>query len=215
MKNLGTGDQQMNTDYATIMFAITIGVLSIVILIALVIGFVLFVRYENRTATKGIDEQMMNLKAALNAQTSSENGMQAFGQVWLTKHQENFNYYLLLTKQVKMTFALALASAIFGLVLFAFTICTALIFREKLVVAVIPAVSAAIVEVFSGIILAVHRATLKQVSHFNDMSNQDERLYAALMFSGNLSEQTKDSVMAELLKAETANIESAVSPMQS
>lgn len=195
----------MKTDPATTVLTITVGVVALFALISLTVGLAVFMKRENKNVMQGINERMTTLKSMM-AQSTAEDEIRSLGQIWLTKHQENTNYFLIITRQLKLTFALALASAIFGLVLFAITICTALIFQEKLVVAIVPAVSAAIVELFSGIVLTVHRATLKQVSHFSDISNRDERLYSALLFANTVSPQNRDKVIETLLQNETANL---------
>ena len=133
----------------------------------------------------------------------------SLAQIWLSKHQENYEYFLIITKQLKLTFALALMSAVFGLLLFAITVCITLAFHEKLLVALIPAISAAIVEMFSGIILAVHRATLKQVSKLSDEAEREEQLYSTIMLSSSLSPQSRDAVISAILKTETESLTAA------
>ena len=136
-------------------------------------------------------------------QMPSDTATPSLTQIWLSKRRENDEYFLIVTRQLKLTFALALMSAVFGLLLFAITVCIALAFQEKLLVSLIPAISAAIVEIFSGIILSVHRATLKEVSKLSSEAGREEQMYSALMLSSSLSPQNRDAVISEILKTQT------------
>ena len=195
----------MNTDSATIIFIITVALVALGVLFSLVAGFIIYVKYEGKTTRAGADARMAALQDAM-GQIPADTVTPSLAQIWLSKHRENYEYFLIITKQLKLTFALALMSAVFGLLLFAITVCIALAFQEKLLVALIPAISAAIVEMFSGIILSVHRATLKQVSKLSDEAGREEQLYSAIMLSSSLSPQRKDAVISEILKTETESL---------
>lgn len=194
----------MDTERIPMIYGLVTGSITLIVLFTLIVGFTLFLQRENRKALKKLDEQMARLEDMLE-QHPEDSLTQALGQVWLTKHKENVNYYTIVTRQIRFTFSLALGSAIFGLVLFAITITTAMLFHEKLIVALVPAVSAAIVEIFSGIVLAIHRATLKEVTHFGDLSNQDERLYSVLLLASNLSPKNREEVLTTILESEASN----------
>lgn len=194
----------MGTENIPLIYGLVTGSISLIVLFALIVGFTLYLHREKRKINKNLDEQMARMQKML-AQHTDDSFAQALGQVWLTKHRENVNYYMIVTRQIRLTFSLALGSAIFGLVLFAITITTASLFHEKLLVALVPAVSAAIVEMFSGIVLAIHRATLKEVTHFGDLSNQDERLYSVLLLASNLSPKNREEVLTTILEGEVSN----------
>lgn len=192
----------MNTDSATIIFIITVALVALGVLFSLVVGFIVYVKYESKTTKAGADARMAALQDAM-VQIPADTVTPSLAQIWLSKHRENYEYFLIITKQLKLTFALALMSAVFGLLLFAITVCIALAFQEKLLVALIPAISAAIVEIFSGIILSIHRATLKQVSMLSNVAEREEQLYSTIMLSSSLSPKNKDAVISEILKTGT------------
>ncbi len=195
----------MNTDSATITFIITVALVALGVLFSLVLGFIIYVKYESKTTRANADARMAALQDAV-GQIPADTVTPSLAQIWLSKRRENDEYFLMITKQLKLTFALALMSAVFGLLLFAITVCVALAFQENLIVSLIPAISAAIVEMFSGIILSVHRTTLKQVSKLSDGAGRQEQLYSALMLSSSLSPQSKDAVVSEILKTETESL---------
>ena len=192
----------MNTDSATITFIITVALVALGVLFSLVVGFIVYVKYESKTSRAGAEARMAALQDAM-GQMPSDTATPSLTQIWLSKRRENDEYFLIVTRQLKLTFALALMSAVFGLLLFAITVCIALAFQEKLLVSLIPAISAAIVEIFSGIILSVHRATLKEVSKLSSEAGREEQMYSALMLSSSLSPQNRDAVISEILKTQT------------
>ncbi len=198
----------MNTDRTTIIFIITVALVALGVLLSLVVGFIVYVKYESKTTRAGAEARMAALQDAM-GQIQPDTVTPSLAQIWLSKRRENYEYFLIITKQLKLTFALALMSAVFGLLLFAITVCIALAFQEKLLVSLIPAISAAIVEMFSGIILSVHRATLKQVSKLSDGAGREEQMYSAIMLSSSLSPQSKDAVISEILKTETESLAAA------
>ena len=198
----------MNTDSATIIFIITVALVALGVLFSLVVGFIVYVKYESKTTRAGADARMAALQDAM-GQMHSDTVTPSLAQIWLSKRRENYEYFLIITRQLKLTFALALMSAVFGLLLFAITVCIALAFQEKLLVSLIPAISAAIVEIFSGIILSVHRTTLKEVSKLSDEAGREEQLYSAIMLSSSLSPQSRDAAISEILKTETESLTAA------
>ena len=195
----------MNTDSATIIFIITVALVALGVLFSLVLGFIVYAKYESKTTRASADARIAALQDAM-GQIPADTVTPSLTQIWLSKHRENYEYFLIITKQLKLTFALALMSAVFGLLLFAITVCITLAFQEKLLVALIPAISAAIVEMFSGIILSVHRATLKQISKLSDEAGREEQLYASIMLSSSLSPQNRDAVISEILKTQTESL---------
>ncbi len=195
----------MNTDSTTIIFIIAVALVALGVLFSLVLGFIVYVKYESKTMRAGADARMAALQDAM-GQIHEDPVTPSLAQIWLSKRRENYEYFMIITKQLKLTFALAVMSAVFGLLLFAITVCIALAFQEKLLVSLIPAISAAIVEMFSGIILSVHRTTLKQVSKLSDDAAREEQLYSAIMLSSSLSPQSKDAVISEILKTETEGL---------
>ncbi len=198
----------MNADSATIIFIITVALVALGVLLSLVVGFIVYVKYENKTTRANADARMAALQDAM-GQIPADTVAPSMAQIWLSKHRENDEYFLMITRQLKLTFALALMSAVFGLLLFAITVCIALAFQDKLLVSLIPAISAAIVEMFSGIILSVHRATLKQVSQLSSEAGREEQLYSTIMLSASLSPQSRDAVVSEILQTQTANLTAA------
>ena len=204
-REIAASEENMNSDSATITFIITVALVALGVLFSLVVGFIVYVIYEGKTTRAGAEARMAALQDAM-GQMPADTVTPSLAQIWLSKHRENYEYFLMITRQLKLTFALALMSAVFGLLLFAITVCIALAFQEKLLVALIPAISAAIVEMFSGIILSVHRATLKQVSKLSDEAEREEQLYSTIMLSSSLSPQSKDAVISEILKNETESL---------
>ncbi len=198
----------MNTDSATIIFIITVALVALGVLVLLVVGFIVYGKYESKMTRAGAEARMAALQDAM-GQLPADAVTPSLAQIWLSKRRENDEYFLIITRQLKLTFALALMSAVFGLLLFAITVCVALAFQEKLLVSLIPAISAAIVEIFSGIILSVHRATLKEVSKLSDEAGREEQLYAAIMLSSSLSPQNRDAVISEILKTQTESLTAA------
>ena len=198
----------MNSDSATITFIITVALVALGALFSLVVGFIVYVIYESKTTKAGAEARMAALQDAM-GQMPADTVTPSLAQIWLSKRRENDEYFLMISRQLKLTFALALMSAVFGLLLFAITVCVALAFQEKLLVSLIPAISAAIVEMFSGIILSVHRATLKQVSQLSNEAGREEQLYSAIMLSSSLSPQNRDAVISEILKTQTESLTAA------
>ncbi len=95
----------MNTDPSTIIFIITVALVALGALLSLVVGFIVYVKYENKTTRANADARMSALQDAM-GQIPADTVTPSMAQIWLSKHRENYEYFLMITKQLKLTFAL-------------------------------------------------------------------------------------------------------------
>ena len=110
-------------------------------------------------------------------------------------------YFSLSKKHAGYSFALALCSCVFGMILLAFAVII-MLSLGKVEPAIVAAVGGAIAELFAATALVVHNRSLSQLNHYYRSLHNNERFLSVVNLVSKLPKSKRDDVYMEIIRAE-------------
>lgn len=126
-------------------------------------------------------------------------------ELMLANMGEIKDYYALSKIQAKNSFRLAVSMCVIGFMLIVSSIVFLFLFKESIEIALIPAISGAIVEVIAGTTLFVYKKSLSQLNHYYASLHSNERYLSLVHLASKISENKRDEIYAEIIKTELNN----------
>lgn len=165
-------------------------------------------RYE-RYLLERIDEKLNSIKnqqsekdeeKSNNTINSEEllNGSDILAEM-LKNHIEIQEYFQISKKQSKFSFYFSISSSVVGIIVVIIAASGIVIFKN-LGISIIAAVSGAITEIISGIVLWIHNKSALQLNYYYDSLHENEKFLSALNIADKLSEEKREDMYMEIIR---------------
>ena len=165
-------------------------------------------RYE-RYLLERIDEKLNIIKNPKIEKTEKEsddtknseellNGSDILAEM-LKNHIEIKEYFRISKNQSRFSFYFSIVSSVAGIIVVIIAAAGIVIF-ENLGISIIAAVSGAITEVISGIVLWIHNKSALQLNYYYDSLHENEKFLSAVNIADKLSEEKKEDMYIEIIR---------------
>lgn len=187
----------------SIVIAVVFGAIAALTIVSSLVFFLVYTRKENKSAGFEADAYHSRISSAMGLKkdesTWETTDSTRVCALWMTNEVESKLYYLLIRSQAKYSFATAMISGIFGFILFASTIVLSVIFNQNLTIAIIPAISAAVVEIVSAIFLVIHRRSMLQLKEFHTETVNTQKFLSAVLMTDHVEKKHRDALLEEIV----------------
>lgn len=165
-------------------------------------------RYE-RYLLERIDEKLNLIKNSKDEKSEEEsidivkseelmNGSDILAEM-LKNHIEIKEYFKISKNQSKFSFYLSIISSVIGIIVVIIAASGIVIFKN-LGISIIAAVSGAITEIISGIVLWIHNKSALQLNYYYDSLHENEKFLSALNIADKLSEEKREDMYMEIIR---------------
>lgn len=117
----------------------------------------------------------------------------------LKNHIEIKEYFKISKKQSKFSFYFSIVSSVVGIVVVIIAASGMVIFKSA-GISIIAAVSGAITEIISGIVLWIHNKSALQLNYYYDSLHENEKFLSAVNIADKLSEEKKEEMYIEIIR---------------
>lgn len=165
-------------------------------------------RYE-RYLLERIDEKLNSIKNSKGEKSEEEikeiinpeellNGSDILAEM-LKNHIEIQEYFQISKNQSKFSFYFSISSSVVGIIVVIIAASGMVIFKN-LGISIIAAVSGAITEIISGIVLWIHNKSALQLNYYYDSLHENEKFLSAVNIADKLSEEKKEDMYIEIIR---------------
>ena len=172
-------------------------------------------RYE-RYLLERIDEKLNSIKnqkvekneEERNDTKNSEeliNGSDILAEM-LRNHIEIKEYFKISKNQSKFSFYFSIVSSVVGIMVVIIAASGIIVFKN-LEISIIAAVSGAITEIISGVVLWIHNKSVLQLNYYYDSLHENEKFLSAVNIADKLGEEKKEDMYIEIIRKQI-NIQS-------
>lgn len=165
-------------------------------------------RYE-RYLLERIDEKLNSIKNSKSEKSEEEsndiidseellNGSDILAEM-LKNHIEIQEYFQISKNQSKFSFYFSIVSSVVGIIVVIIAASGIVIFKS-LGISIIAAVSGAITEIISGIVLWIHNKSALQLNYYYDSLHENEKFLSAVNIADKLSEEKKEDMYIEIIR---------------
>lgn len=165
-------------------------------------------RYE-RYLLERIDEKLNSIKNPKDEKSEEErkdiissdellNGSDILAEM-LKNHIEIKEYFRISKNQSKFSFYFSIISSVIGIIVVIIAASGMIVFKN-LGISIIAAVSGAITEIISGIVLWIHNKSALQLNYYYDSLHENEKFLSALNIADKLSEEKRENMYMEIIK---------------
>lgn len=149
-------------------------------------------RYE-RYLLERIDEKLNSIKNQKSNDTKKAeellNGSDILAEM-LKNHIEIKEYFRISKNQSKFSFYFSIVSSVVGIIV-VIVAASGIVLFKSLGISIIAAVSGAITEIISGIVLWIHNKSALQLNYYYDSLHENEKFLSAVNIADKLSEEKK------------------------
>ena len=117
----------------------------------------------------------------------------------LKNHIEIQEYFQISKNQSKFSFYFSISSSVVGIIVVIIAASGIVIFKN-LGISIIAAVSGAITEIISGIVLWIHNKSALQLNYYYDSLHENEKFLSALNIADKLSEEKREDMYMEIIR---------------
>ena len=114
-------------------------------------------------------------------------------------HIEIKEYFKISKNQSKFSFYFSIVSSVVGIIVVIIAASGMIIFKS-LGISIIAAVSGAITEIISGIVLWIHNKSALQLNYYYDSLHENEKFLSAVNIADKLSEEKKEDMYIEIIR---------------
>lgn len=165
-------------------------------------------RYE-RYLLERIDEKLNSIKTPKSEKSEEEskeiinpeelmNGSDILAEM-LKNHIEIKEYFRISKNQSKFSFYFSIVSSVVGIIVVIMAASGMVVFKN-LGISIIAAVSGAITEIISGIVLWIHNKSALQLNYYYDSLHENEKFLSAVNIADKLSEEKKEDMYIEIIR---------------
>ena len=165
-------------------------------------------RYE-RYLLERIDEKLNSIKNPKVENSEEEikeiinpeelmNGSDILAEM-LKNHIEIKEYFKISKDQSKFSFYFSIVSSVVGIIVVIIAASGMVIFKNS-GISIIAAVSGAITEIISGIVLWIHNKSALQLNYYYDSLHENEKFLSAVNIADKLSEEKKEDMYIEIIR---------------
>ena len=151
---------------------------------------------ENKTIN---DEELTRNKIQQEKETKSTDIIASM----LNNYDETREYFQISKNQSKFSFYLSIVSSIVGLLVLMVSV-YGIVAKENLEVSIIAAVSGAVTEVISGVVLWIHNKSALQLNYYYDALHENEKFLSAINMADKLSKEKKEEMYIEIIRKQIA-----------
>lgn len=170
--------------------------------IAIILSVIDTLRTIEEKNIEGIDKKYDEIKNSVIPENSVSEKNTDILELMLANMREINDYYVLSKTQAQNSFILAVAMCIVGILLMGVSICAAFIYTSNVITAIIPAISAAIVEVIAGTSLFVYKKSLAQLNRYFNSLHSNERFLSIVNIVSKASPEIQDDMYFEIIKSQ-------------
>ena len=163
-------------------------------------------RYE-RYLLERIDEKLNSIKTPKSDESEKEindaknseellNGSDILAEM-LKNHIEIKEYFRISKNQSKFSFYFSIVSSVIGIIVIIIAAFGIKAFKE---ISIIAALSGAITEIISGIVLWIHNKSALQLNYYYDSLHENEKFLSAVNIADKLSEEKKEDMYIEIIR---------------
>lgn len=163
-------------------------------------------RYE-KYLLKRIDEKLNSIKNPKSEESEKEindaknseellNGSDILAEM-LKNHIEIKEYFRISKNQSKLSFYFSIVSSVVGIIVIIIAAFGIAAFKE---ISIIAALSGAITEIISGIVLWIHNKSALQLNYYYDSLHENEKFLSAINIADKLSEEKKEDMYIEIIR---------------
>lgn len=117
----------------------------------------------------------------------------------LRNHIEIKEYFKISKNQSKFSFYFSIISSVIGIIVVIIAASGIVVFKD-LGISIIAAVSGAITEIISGIVLWIHNKSALQLNYYYDSLHENEKFLSAVNIADKLSEEKKEDMYIEIIR---------------
>lgn len=117
----------------------------------------------------------------------------------LKNHIEIKEYFRISKNQSKFSFYFSIISSVIGIIVVIIAASGIVVFKN-LGISVIAAVSGAITEIISGIVLWIHNKSALQLNYYYDSLHENEKFLSAVNIADKLSEEKREDMYMEIIR---------------
>ena len=147
---------------------------------------------ENETVN---DEEVTRNKIQQEKETKSTDIIASM----LNNYDETREYFQISKNQSKFSFYLSIVSSIVGLLVLMVSV-YGIVAKENLEVSIIAAVSGAVTEVISGVVLWIHNKSALQLNYYYDALHENEKFLSAINMADKLCKEKKEEMYIEIIR---------------
>lgn len=169
-------------------------------------------RYENRYERyllERIDEKLNSIKSPKSEKNEEDNkeiisseelmnGSDILAEM-LKNHIEIKEYFRISKNQSKFSFYFSIVSSVVGIIVVIIA-ASGIVVLKNLGISIIAAVSGAITEIISGIVLWIHNKSALQLNYYYDSLHENEKFLSAVNIADKLSDDKKEDMYMEIIR---------------